>query len=60
MEKQINEFYIKTKENVVTQIGHAVITQPVVNFNGCGIKWFDDNKLIRAKKAEVVAWELKN
>lgn len=55
MDKQINEFYIKTKDNVVTKIGRVVITQPVIDFNGGDIKWFDDSKLIRTKKVEVVA-----
>lgn len=55
MGKQISEFYIRTKDNVVTKIGRAVITQPVIDFNGGGIKWFDDSKLIRIKKVEVIA-----
>lgn len=54
MDKQTNEFYIRTKENVVLEVGHAVIAHPTVKFNDKGIKWFDDNKLIH-NQAEVVA-----
>lgn len=41
-----NTFVVEKKENQV-HIGKSSIIQPEVHFNGKGIKWFDDDRLIR-------------
>ena len=43
-----NTFVVEKKENQA-RIGKSSIMQPKVQFNGKGIKWFDDSKLIRKK-----------
>lgn len=48
MEKVKNTFVVEKKENQV-RIGKSSIMQPKVQFNGNGIKWFEDSKLIRKK-----------
>ena len=49
MIKETVEFAVVTKRGVVQQIGRSTILIPKTNFNGNGngIKWFDDNKLIK-------------
>lgn len=50
METVKNTFVVETgKENQV-RIGKSSIMQPKVQFNGIGIKWFDDSKLIKKEK----------
>ena len=38
---------IKTKGNVVTQIGKSTVYVPEIKWNGKGIKWFDDSQLLK-------------
>ena len=42
MQKQTIEFATVTKNGVVQKIGKSTITQPKTNFNGIGIKWYED------------------
>lgn len=49
METVKNTFVVEKKENQV-QIGKSSIMQPKVQFNGKGIKWFDDSQLIKKAK----------
>lgn len=42
MQKQTIEFATVTKNNVIQKIGKSTITQPKTNFNGIGIKWYED------------------
>ena len=44
MDKQLSEFYIEIKKNVVTSIGRSIIEQPPINFNEKGIVWYEDKK----------------
>ena len=42
MQRQTIEFATVTKNNVVQKIGKSIIHQPKTNFNGIGIKWYED------------------
>lgn len=42
MQKQTIEFATVTKNGVVQKIGKSTITQPKTNFNGIGIRWYED------------------
>lgn len=43
------DFMIQTKNNVVTRIGKSSVDIPMIQWNGQGIKWFDDKQLIKKK-----------
>ena len=42
MQRYTTEFATVTKNGVVQKIGKSTITQPKTNFNGIGIKWYED------------------
>lgn len=42
LDKQTIEFAVITKNNVVTEIGRLYIEHPKIQFNGNGIKWYED------------------
>lgn len=46
MTQQVN-IAVKTEAGEVKRISKGVIFQPEPQFNGDGIKWFDDRKLIK-------------
>ena len=45
--KQSYIFAIITKDNEVIEIGNSLIYQPKTQPITCGIKWFDDSKLLK-------------
>lgn len=47
--RQMIQHAVVTQNNVVQKIGKSTIYQPKTNFNGKGINWFDDSKLIKKK-----------
>lgn len=47
MQKQINEFAVKTNNGVVQKVGKSSILQLKTNFKGEKRKWFDDSKLLK-------------
>ena len=49
MQKQTVEFAVK-KTNGVVQVGKSEILQPKTDFKGKGVKWFDDNKLLKTNR----------
>lgn len=50
LDKQTIEFVVITKNNVVTEIGRSYIEHPKIQFNGNGIKWYDDKVLTKRNK----------
>ena len=50
MQKEIVSFGIQTENGVVKEIGKSIVEFPKIEFNGKGIKWFDDNKLLKPNK----------
>lgn len=44
-----NIFIIENGNGNQVRLGKSSIMQPKVQFNGKGIKWFEDSKLIRKK-----------
>ena len=50
MQKQTIEFAVETKNGAVQSIGKSVVYQPKTNFNGKGIKWYED----KPKKGGVI------
>lgn len=50
MQRQLTTFVTEKKNGVVTNIQNSIIYQPKVNFNGKGIKWYDDSKLLRKER----------
>lgn len=60
MHNQVAEFYIKTKDKVVAQVGHAVTAQPAIQFNNKGITWFNDNKTNREDRKTMKAATLED
>ena len=46
----VNTFVIENGNGNQVRIGKSNVMQPKVQFNGKGIKWFDDSKLIRKKQ----------
>lgn len=42
MHKQTVEFAVETKNGVVQKIGRSSILQPKTDYNGKGIKWYED------------------
>lgn len=50
MQKQTTEFAVETKDGVVQRVGKSTIYQPKANPNTKGIKWFDDEKLLKENK----------
>lgn len=42
MQKQTIEFAVETKNGAVQSIGKSIVYQPKTNFNGKGIKWYED------------------
>lgn len=47
MHKQTRQFAVVTENKVVKKVGRSTITQPKINFNGKGINWYDDTKLLK-------------
>lgn len=41
---------IVIKNGEVVKVGRSVIYQPSTQFNGKGINWFDDSKLLKKTK----------
>ena len=52
MHKHISSFAVETKNGVVQKVGRSTIYQPKTNYNGKGIKWFDDSKLLKDHNSE--------
>lgn len=50
MQKQTVEFAVEKKNGVVQKVGKSAILQPKTDFKGKGVKWFDDNKLLRTNR----------
>lgn len=50
MQKQTVEFAVEKKNGVVQEVGKSEILQPKTNFKGKGVKWFEDNKLLKANR----------
>lgn len=50
LEKQTVTFSVITKNNVVTKIGRSYIEHPRIQFNGNGIKWYEDEVLTKRNK----------
>ena len=46
----VNTFVVEKGNGNQARIGKSSMMQPKVQFNGKGIKWFDDSKLIRKKE----------
>lgn len=51
MKKQTVNFTVQTEKGVVKKVGHSAVLQPNPQFKGGSVKWFDDNKLLKANKA---------
>lgn len=47
--KQIIQHAVVTQNNVVQKVGKSSVYMPKTNYNGKGINWFDDAKLIKKK-----------
>lgn len=45
--KQMIQHAVVTQNNIVQKIGKSTIYQPKIRYNGKGIKWFDDSKLLK-------------
>lgn len=45
--KQSCTFAIITKDNEVVRVGNSVIYQPQTKPTVCGIRWYDDSKLLK-------------
>lgn len=53
MDKQVTGFYtVKDENNVIKQIGKMSVFKPKIKYNGKKTKWFDDNKLLKNRKAD--------
>ena len=50
MKKQAVEFAVQSKDKIVQRVGRSSILQPQTNSNCKGVKWFDDNKLLKANR----------
>lgn len=50
MEKTAADFAVIVKNGVVKGIGKSVVCMPKINFEGAGIKWMDDAKLLKSNK----------
>lgn len=50
METVKSTFVVETDKGNQARIGKSSIMQPKAQFNGKGIKWFDDSQLIKKKK----------
>ncbi len=42
MKTQSVQFAVVTRDKVVTKVGKATIAEPKTNYNGKGIKWYED------------------
>ena len=51
MKNQTVSFATVKKNGVITKIGHSKLQQPIINFKGGSVKWFDDSKLLKVNKA---------
>lgn len=49
MQVQTMQFAVQKKDGVIEKVGKSSILTPKTNFNGKGIKWFDDSKLLKKK-----------
>lgn len=47
MYKYTSTFAVETRNGIVQKIGKSTIYLPTTNYNGKGIKWFDDSKLLK-------------
>ena len=45
----------KRQVQEVQSVSKSIIYQPKVKFNGKGIKWFDDSKLLKKSKKQEAA-----
>lgn len=52
MQKQTVEFTVEKKNGVISRIGKSTILQPKTNFNGKGIKWYEDKPKKQEGKTE--------
>ena len=50
MQNQTVEFAVEKKNGVVQEVGKSAILQPKTDFKGKGVKWFDDNKLLKTNR----------
>ena len=49
MKTQTMQFAVQKKDGVIENVGRSSVLTPKTNFNGKGIKWFDDSKLLKKK-----------
>ena len=47
--RQMIQHAVVTQNKIVQKIGKSTIYIPKTNFNGKGINWLDDSKLIKKK-----------
>lgn len=52
MKKTVNQFVVSAPQGQVKKIHKSAIFQPKTSFNGKGIKWFDDSKLLKKSVAK--------
>lgn len=45
--KQMIQHAVVTKNGIVQKVGKSTLYMPKTNYNGKGIKWFDDSKLLK-------------
>lgn len=50
MQKQTVEFAVKKTNGVVQKVGKSEMLQPKTDFKGKGVKWLDDNKLLKTNR----------
>lgn len=43
-------FVVVTDNKEVVKIGRSFMTHPTIRYKGNGIKWFDDNLLLKSRK----------
>lgn len=48
--RQIIAHAVRKENGVIKQVGKCSIYEPKVNYTGKGMKWYDDNQLIRKRK----------
>ena len=47
--KQMIQHAVVTQNGIAQKVGKSIIYMPKTNYNGKGIKWFDDSKLVKKK-----------
>lgn len=47
--KQMIQHAVVTQNGIVQKVGKSTVCQPKTNYNGKGISWFDESKLLKKK-----------